>query len=359
MSNVLIVSPYFYPEGGGLERYALVMARELSHQWRVKVICMTRGKERVEVMDGFMVERIKPDFIVSNTPLGIRFALRVFKEVKRSDLVIAHTPVPFAADVASIASKFRGVPVIIVYHTVGLEKGSRLDLLARIYSSTLERLALRGSRIIAVSRVVRDYLKDRGYYSVVIYPPVEFGYGGSIRKEKVVLFVGQLGRYHRFKNLDILLKAFGKVSRDFPDWKLVIVGDGDAFGEYARLADELQLADRVEFKGRINDPSELAQVYFKASVLVLPSSFESFGMVVPEALLNGTPVVVSTGVGAAFLVDNGKNGIILNGISVGEVEKALSVLLSEPKLLRKMGKLAGESARSYLSRQFKAQYGIL
>ena len=349
--SILMVSPYFYPEGGGLERYALQLATKLSENNYIEVLCMTRGGEVEDHVGGIPVHRVKPTLILSNTPVSIIFVLKVAKMVRGRDFVIAHTPVPFAADVAAFIAKIKGIPVEIVYHTVGLKKGDPvLDLIASLYSSTIERLTLRGAKITAVSRLVWEHLKEKGYHPRISFPSYGVRAGDRIKphvlRRKVVLFVGQLGRYHRFKNLDVLLQAFAMLSPRFPGWELWVVGDGDMLENYVQLSSELGISGKTRFFGRINDPDRLKDLYSMASVLVLPSSFESFGLVVPEALSLGVPVVIAQNVGSKILVDNGKNGIILEDLSPKTLASSLEGLFENPKLLKKMGRIAWNSVRS-------------
>ncbi len=65
MKNLLIVSPYFYPEGGGLENYAYNISKGLVKKgFSVTVLCSTKeGKDKEEIIDGVRVVRQKPDFI--------------------------------------------------------------------------------------------------------------------------------------------------------------------------------------------------------------------------------------------------------------------------------------------------------
>lgn len=355
--RILIVSPYFYPEGGGLERYAFWMAKELLKGYNVEVLCMTRGEERFEEFDGLRVHRVKPGLILSNTPLSLRFAFRAVNLVKRADYVIAHTPVPFAVDIASFIAKLRNIPIKVVYHTVGLKKGEvLLDVIAAVYSSTVERLTLRNVKITAVSHVVWTYLKGKGYNADISYPPLMIDRSTEHRttkKEKIILFVGQLGRYHRFKNLDLLIRAFSKVSLEFPKWELWVVGDGDLLDYYKGLAAKLGIPENVRFLGRVDNPERLKYIYSIASILVLPSFFESFGMVVPEALSAGTSVVISPHVGARVLVENGKNGLLLEDVSADSLENAIKYLIENPKRLRKMSHISKTSIASYPSPQFQ------
>jgi len=338
--KILMVSPYFYPEGGGLERYAYQMAKGLSRNNDVTVVCMTKKYTKIEKIGEIKVYRLKPLFILSNTPISPLFPFRLARIMKKEkfDLIIAHTPVPYAADVASLLAKIFGTRLKIVYHTVGLEKGRAiLDMMGRIYSHTLERLTLRNCEIISVSEKVWEYLKSRGFSSSITIPGIGEGLRGirGTKRENAILFVGQLGKYHRFKNLDMLIEVFAQISREFPDWRLWIVGDGDLREYYEALITKLEIKGKVEFFGYVKNPEDLAEIYSRAKILVLPSSFESFGMVVLEALYFKTPVVVNKNVGATDrLVFSGKNGFIFN--TKPELYTILKKLLSNPKIIRKM-----------------------
>lgn len=351
--SILIVSPYFYPEGGGLERYAFDMARKLAKDNDVEVLCMTRESEGEMEEYGFKVHRIKPAFIISNTPVGFRFLLELARRMKGKDKVIGHTPVPFAADMASIFSKIHKIPFEVVYHTVGLKKGDKLlDLIGSMYSLSVERLTLRGAAVTSVSPKVWEYLKSRGYNSRISYPPispelVRYASEDPIRKQRkdAILFVGQLGKYHRFKNLGLLLEAFSRLSRKYPSWELWVAGGGDMKGEYISMAYELGISRRVRFLGSVG-PSTLAQLYSTAKILVLPSSFESFGMVVLEAQTFGLPVVISPEVGSRAFVLNGKTGLILKEIEVESLTAALETLMENPKQRRKMSVVSRKFIKS-------------
>jgi glycosyltransferase involved in cell wall biosynthesis len=350
---ILIVSPYFHPEGGGLERYAFDMAKKLAGDNDVEVLCMTRGPTKRTEEYGFKVHRIKPAFIISNTPVGLKFVFELARRVKGKDKVIGHTPVPFAADVASIFAKVYRIPFEVVYHTVGLKKGARfLDLIGSIYALSVERLTLKGADITSVSRKVWGYLKSRGYNSKISHPSIseELIEGASNeltrrQRRNAILFVGQLGRYHRFKNPDLLLRAFSRLSHKYPSWELWVAGGGDMKDEYTSMASDLGISQKVRFLGAV-DPPTLAQLYSTAKILVLPSSFESFGMVVLEAQTFGLPVVISSEVGSKTFVLDGKTGLILGDIEVESLTAALETLMENPKQLRKMSLISRKFIKS-------------
>lgn len=104
-----------------------------------------------------------------------------------------------------------------------------------------------------------------------------------------------LGRLHPIKGLDNLLEAWSRVQHRYPAWDLRIVGGGESSHEahLKRLAAQLELR-RVEFRGPLYG-AEKARAYSEASLFVLPSLSENFGMVVAEALSHGCPAVVCNG----------------------------------------------------------------
>ena len=104
-----------------------------------------------------------------------------------------------------------------------------------------------------------------------------------------------LGRIHPVKGIDLLLRAWGELHGRKPDWRLVIIGQGEA--QHEREVRELAAAlslERVQFVGALYGEAK-SSAYFNADVFVLPSHSENFGMAVAEALAHGCPAIVSRG----------------------------------------------------------------
>jgi glycosyltransferase involved in cell wall biosynthesis len=134
----------------------------------------------------------------------------------------------------------------------------------------------------------------------------------------VVLFCAKL---QPWKGPNDLLEAFFRA--DVPDSYLAFAGDGPLRASLEQRALELGIADRVRFLGFMNQ-SQLPSVYRAADLLVLPSHYEPFGLVVNEAMLCGLPVAISDRVGAKFdLVHTGENGYIF---PVGDVNRLAAIL---------------------------------
>ncbi len=113
-----------------------------------------------------------------------------------------------------------------------------------------------------------------------------------------MLFVGS--EFKR-KGLDNLIPAIGD------GMKLLVVGKGERFKHYRRLAEKKGASNRILFKGLVDD---VRHYYAAADVVVLPSLKEAFGMSILEGMACGLPVISSAAAGVAALISNGDNGLI-------------------------------------------------
>jgi glycosyltransferase involved in cell wall biosynthesis len=125
--------------------------------------------------------------------------------------------------------------------------------------------------------------------------------------------------------VDLLVDAFIAIARDRPDWDLVIVGDGPFKAELVSRIPK-DLSDRVIFAGFLDDQATVSAIYRNCDVLVLPSDFEPWALVINEAVCAGLAVVSSNVVGAAAeLVRENVNGRLF---APGDLQ-ALTRILSE------------------------------
>jgi glycosyltransferase involved in cell wall biosynthesis len=116
------------------------------------------------------------------------------------------------------------------------------------------------------------------------------------------------GRLVPHKRVDLLVDAFVQIARQRPEWNLVIVGGGTQSGSLQAKV-PAELARRVTWVGFVDDQAAIAAVCRAGDVLVLPSDFEPWALVVNEAVAAGMAVVCSDVVGAAAeLVRDGVNG---------------------------------------------------
>ena len=120
---------------------------------------------------------------------------------------------------------------------------------------------------------------------------------------------------------------------EFDDLKLMIIGgDEDSQEEINRLkalSFELGLADKIDFRGMVKQ-MQLPLFYSAADVCVVPSYYESFGLVALESLACGTPVVATNVGNLGNIISNGKNGYILADNNPRKLADGIAKILKEP-----------------------------
>lgn len=132
---------------------------------------------------------------------------------------------------------------------------------------------------------------------------------------------------------------------------LVFAGDGPLLPDLKRRALELGINHRVRWLGFVNQ-TELPGVYAASDALLLPSSFEPFGLVVNEAMLCGCPAIVSDRVGAKFdLVRDGETGFVVPCGDVAALAERLRQIFENRALMRRMGAAARARMNSWRPEQ--------
>jgi D-inositol-3-phosphate glycosyltransferase len=184
----------------------------------------------------------------------------------------------------------------------------------------------------------------------------------------MVLFVG---RIERLKGVDTLIEAMSSLklkAEAHPVHLAIIGGDPSASRkamtvEMARLqalCDELAVGQTVVFLGR-RDQDKLPYYYSAAEVLVMPSHYESFGMVALEAMACGTPVIASEVGGLAYLVRDGETGFTIPDQEPEMLSDKISWLLNDKLLHELMSFRAVEYAQDYawekIAKQIVGVYG--
>jgi glycosyltransferase involved in cell wall biosynthesis len=158
----------------------------------------------------------------------------------------------------------------------------------------------------------------------------------------VALFCAKLQAWKRPGDLfDAFARANVKESY------LVLAGDGALRAELEHRAQALGVVNRVRFLGFVNQ-SGLPPVYAASDVLVLPSEYEPFGLVVNEAMLCGCPAIVSDRVGAKYdLVREGETGCVVPCGDIAALANLLGALLTDRPRLARMGAAAKERMKSW------------
>jgi D-inositol-3-phosphate glycosyltransferase len=265
-----------------------------------------------------------------------------------------------------------GIPVVHMFHTLGLMK----QRVARTpgeadgdYRLSGEREVLQlADRIIAATPAELaqlQWLYQADIHKVVVIPPgVDLGHFYPIPPDEAKEFIGVapceqmllfVGRIEPLKGIDTLIEAIAIMRQQNVHVCLsVIGGDPDlsqenAGSEMARLQtlrEKYHLQDLVAFLGKRSQDT-LPYYYSAAEAVVVPSHYESFGMVALEAMACGVPVVASQVGGLAFLVQDGVTGYTVPVDEPQALAERLIRLVQDKELREQLGKQAADFARQY------------
>ena len=211
-----------------------------------------------------------------------------------------------------------------------------------------------------ITRIISRLLMRKADGYVFQTKDAQAYYGGDMAKRSVIipnpLFIGDdypdtqytgerektivtTGRLNRQKNHPLLIQAFKRITEKFPDYKLMIYGEGPERQNDEILIQELGLGDRVLLPGTIDD---VPKKIHKSSLYVLSSEFEGMPNALMEAMALGLPCI-STDCpcgGSRELIENGKNGILVPVGDEDDLFNAMVKLLSNSCFAKKLGKNA-------------------
>jgi len=157
--------------------------------------------------------------------------------------------------------------------------------------------------------------------------------------------IGAMGRLHEVKRFDLLIDAAARLRDAGQDFTVRIAGDGPEQAALQARVERLNLIDRVEFSGWIDDPQAFLS---QLDVFVVSSRYESFGLVLVEAMAAGVPVVSADIDGPRTVLGNGRFGALFSGGDAGSLEGAIAGVFADWNgALRRARKAQGHALATY------------
>ena len=343
----------YYPVVGGLERAVQSLAEELAKMGHeVHVITSRFGAEnrsKEEVINGVYVHRVKalrlhfPDLTYP-----LEYAEKVIRD---ADIVHGHSQNSlFTVKVVEKAKRL-GIKTAMYFMAVDAlydHPNPLVRLLGPFYASHMLRKAIALTKIRLV-KSFRDLEIMRNRYGVEsIYVPDgvseeivnapnmadEFRERYGIRES----FIVYIGRLHRLKGVDVLIKAMSIAVKEYPRLKAVIIGPGDP-KPYKELARRLGIGSNVAFLGYVDEKTKIGAL--DASIaLVLPSVcnyVEVFSIVISEAWARNKPVIASAVGEIPYRIKHMINGILIPPKNAQKLTEAIITLLNDENLRTKLG----------------------
>lgn len=321
--------------GGGAERVVCNLSNYLSsNRHEVTILTMSEDIPAYELSSN--VQRIpllrKNEFgnsVVKNIKRIIRFK----KYLKNSQADIYLVMLPTTINMMLFFRKLVKVPIIV---------SERCDPITRYDTSLLrkkimEKLYPRADEFVFQTEDARDYYKNIiGTKGIVIPNAInsEFireTYQGN-RKKKIV----SAGRLTEQKNFTLLIDAFAKLCDRYPEYELIIYGDGPQKKDLIEYVKKLNMHNKVKFSGYVND---FGSHIIDASLFVLPSNYEGMPNALMEAMALGLPCISTDcpAGGPKFLIQDGINGLLVPVNDIENLVNKIDMVLSNTELSSKLG----------------------
>lgn len=157
----------------------------------------------------------------------------------------------------------------------------------------------------------------------------EFGFS------EIDFVIGFVGRLSIQKGVQYALEAFQSVSEKYPNVRLLICGDGELRDDVEKFISEDKLEQKIHLAGFRTD---IPNIMKTIDVLLTPSLWEGFGIVLIEAMASGKPCVATKTSSIPEIVEDGVNGLLVPPKDSQSIAESLIKLISDPQLIRQMGR---------------------
>ncbi len=285
---------------------------------------------------------------VLTAPIAVLRLLFIFLKEK-PDLIYSSL---FMADILSAVVCIPIRKPLIASLQVAEREKSWQWLIRKIFDFTV-------TEYVAVSKAVADFYSEKAAiekskFTVIPNSVNAENYRDSSKKEglkkelgidKEAFVIMSIGRLHRQKGLEYGLKAFKQIKKDHLNVRYVIVGKGPESDRLRRIAERLDISSYVLFTGERKDVPDLLSL---ADVVLHPSRWEGMPNVVLEAMASATPVVASDVDGTREIIDNGKDGFLVETGEVNEMANIISKLIKSSTLLQNIA----SAGRTKVEKQF-------
>ena len=356
--KILFISDVYFPRVNGVStsiRTFVAQMQNIGHT--VHLIAPDYG---VKTPDEAWIKRIparKIFFDPEDKLMKYGAAIDRLTELRQEQYDIVHIHTPFVAHYLGLKlAHLLNVPVVETYHTFFEDYLHHyLPIIPKSIARSLARFVSRRQcnavdAIISPSQPMLDVLRDYGVKSKANVVPTglqahsfEKANGKNFREKYGIaldrpmgLFVGRVAFE---KNISFLLRTWAEVIKKQPDALLVIAGEGPAEKSLHALGKALNLEDNLKFIGYLDRETELNACYAAADIFVFSSLSETQGLVLLEAMAQGTPVVAIAELGTKSILVEGKGTLIAPENELVFAEK-VNALLSNKTLRNKLSKAA-------------------
>jgi glycosyltransferase involved in cell wall biosynthesis len=319
---------------GGMVHYALQLSESLSKEFDVALFVPDECSA-TESPSGVDVIGIGISGLVSlmRNPFSLK---RFIDTVERIEPDVVHvTSSHWLSVILCLFLRLKNYPLVVTLHDVRMHAGEN-GLLGRLvnllYAGCGDHIIVHGEKL--KRELIERGVKGSKISIASIGPFSVFAKCGnpSVKEENVILFFGRIEKY---KGLEYLLEAKRILFEKGLNPKLVIAGRGDI----SRYSLDANSIGDVEILNRFIEDSEVAEIFLRSRIVVLPYSEASQSAVVPVAFSFRKALIVTDVGSLTELVEDGVNGLVVPPKNASLLSKAIEQLLSDDTLRKRLGEM--------------------
>ncbi len=351
--KILICILYYFPHRTGMQLYIQRVSEALVQRGHEVTILTAKHRPELlpeEMVNGVRVVRLwAPPIPISRGMIMPEYPLTAARLIAEHDVVSIHSPMLESALVVGLAERL-GKKVVITHHgDLILPKGAINRVIQTGMFALYRYAASHAAQIVGYSE---DY-RDHSYYLLpfqdkvqVIYPPVHMPAPNAQRAEELRAewsheggpVIGFAGRFVEEKRPDLLMRSLDIINQRYPNARIVFAGEYNI--KYENTWEHLQpvvqkYKDQLIFLGMLEDMQAMADFFAACDVLALTSDSECFALVQVEAMLSGTPVVMTNTPGGRVPVQVTGMGKLVPPGDVQAIGAAIVDIIDQPDAYRR------------------------
>ena len=347
---------------GGLERVLSVKASYLADHYGYEVTILTLNENHPNSFYTFSSNVKLSSLAVGGNP--IKYLKTYIKGIQnfinnlRPDVISVCDDGLKGFFIPTILRNFK-IPIIYERHvSKEIEMQSHFPFvkkqIIRAKWKLMEKLGRNFSKFVVLTNGNLNEWRSLDNTTVIANPLSFYPEKSSTLLNKKVIAVGKQGYQ---KGYDLLLEAWSVVSKKYPDWQLEIYGKKDSIYKLDELASQLNIKKTVAF---FDPEKDIEEKYLDASIYVMSSRYEGFGMVLIEAMACGVPCVsFDCNYGPSDIIRSQEDGIVVQSGSTRLLAEALLMLIQDSEKRKVMGTKAKQNVRRFLPENIVKQWDEL
>lgn len=362
-------TPFFAPVIGGTENATYNLAKELKEFCNIEVytfnwvstssedkkygLSLSYGLPQREIIAGVGINRYK----IANLPFVKNFSVKLMKDVSFSDVDILH---------------FQGLSRLMSRYLLQKVTKKKIKVLSTHALQEATEIVTRSKYSFLINPLFIDSLKNMDHIIALCETDVRTLIYLGLSKDKITVipngidptkfdkrrqFVERNGnvkilcvsRFDKNKNHESLIRSLNKLKHkgfNFEAYLIGAISDYEYFGTIRELVKRYGLEKFIKIGVAIDDPA-LIDCYLSCDIFVLPSTMETFPLVILEAMYAGLPVVATSVGGIPDIVKDGVNGFLISPNNSRELYEKCLQLLKNDNLRSQMGNRNKETAKNY------------